>query len=70
MCKKNCIKYIYKGGIETLYVPEGFDANETKNEYFVVSSVVLRQLPETYGGRLKPTMGAWTGPLGCKVGEN
>ena len=47
-------------------MPEGFDANETKNEYFVVSSVVLRQLPETYGERYGERYG---GPLSRKVRE-
>ena len=40
---------------------------QNKNEYFVVSSEVLRQLPETYGGRYGERYG---GPLSCKVGEN
>ena len=60
---KNCIKYYQQGHIETLYVPERFNINKTNNEYFVVSSGVLRQLPDIYGGR-------YGGPVGCEVGEN
>ena len=53
-----------------LCVPEVFDTNRTKNEYFVVSSEVLRQLPETYGGRYGERYGErYGGPLSRKVRE-
>ena len=48
-------------------MPEHFDANRAKNEYFVVSSEVLRHLPKIYGGRYG---GRYGGLLGREVGEN
>ena len=48
-------------------MPEFFGTKQTENEYFVAALEVLRQLPETYGGRYG---GRYGGPLGCEVGEN
>ena len=47
-------------------MPGCFGTKTINPEYFVVSSEVLRQLPETYGGRYG---GRYGGPLGRKVEE-
>ena len=50
-----------------LFVPEHFSIYERKREYFVVSSEMLRQLPEAYGGRYG---GRYGGPLVEKTSGN
>ena len=45
-------------------MPEEFDTNKIKNEYFVVPSEALRQLPEIYGGRYG---GRYGEPVGATV---
>ena len=47
-------------------MPELVGTEKLNNEYFVVSSEVLRQLPETYGGRYGERYG---GLLSYKVRE-
>ena len=53
--------------IDSLYVPEYVGTKKIRNEYLVVSSEVLRQLPEIYGGRYG---GRYGEPVGCEVGES